>query len=185
MLGLSHIVVVAVAIAAAAAAAPNSIPKCPLLSPHSVILFCSTGGAGTIAAGRRGRAHPPLNLNPTSSLLKNKVNHKTCSGLFQKRASERVQGFVCVGGCVGLQYSDSAWMSEMLVVVHLMYILVWILSGRGVYIPNPEESSVSGSLCLLLGKSAHILLLHPTPSCVEIKPCLWFRFAFVSFHFTS
>lgn len=102
-------------------------PKFPLLSLRFVILFCSTGGAGIIAAGRRGRAHPPLTWTQQHRCLKTRWTTKRVVAYLNKK---REHDFHVLGGCSGLQYSDSTWMSEMLAVVHLMYVLVWILSGH-------------------------------------------------------
>lgn len=54
----------------------------PLLTRSGAIVFLSPGEAG-ISGGRHGRAHQSK-PEPDTPLLKNKVNHNMCSGLFKK-----------------------------------------------------------------------------------------------------
>lgn len=174
----------------------SSSSRCPkllpfqsasLLSPHFVILLCSTGGAGTIAAGRRGRAHPTPQPEPqqhrclnTRWTTKKRVVAYLNTERERARESARERGFVCVGGCVALQvFSLHFGTSELLAVVHLMYILVWMPSGHGVKYQTPRGEFCHPLLCLSLGKKIlHTSFIILPFSYIEIKPCLWFLFLF-------
>lgn len=90
----------------------------PLLTRSGAIVFLSPGEAG-ISGGRHGRAHQSK-PEPDTPLLKNKVNHNMCSGLFKKeekktptcKRGEGETSFSC--------FTVKFWLAEKVDVVHLI-----------------------------------------------------------------
>lgn len=108
----------------------------PLLTRSVAIVFLSPEEAGN-SGGRHGRAHQSK-PEPDTPLLKNKVNHNMCSGLFKKQK----KNLPCKRGEGETSFSCSIvifWLTEKVDVVHLFdtrqdlcflpFLYVFVLKG--------------------------------------------------------